>query len=284
MTALFALGACSGHDQDTDLSFIGQPVEISLGVEGGATTRAVAALTTGTAYLNGGSSHMKPYTYSSESKTYTSTDPLVWTDMNMTIYGYYADNGQTAVTSSLDYSIDYSSNAVAGSFLAGKTTASYSTRTPVSIVLRQQLARIYLTVRAESGSVIASPQLNHLYTAGTFQKSLDGNGYGNGGSNGSGWETSGSTETISMSEASGTNAYHAYIIPQTINAGVTFFSVGVDGLTAEFQLASTKTFRAGSQYNLVVDEVSHTLYLESEVAIKDFEAGDTASESNVAAE
>ncbi len=284
MSALLVLAACTAEGTgDDDRPFIGKPIDISLSVEGSARTRAVTALTTGTAWLNGGSSHMKPYIYASGA--YTSTDPLVWTGMNMTISGYYAGTaGQTTVTSDLAYSIDYSGGSTDGSFLAGQASASYAEQTRVAITLRQQLALVYVSVRAESGSTIANAKLHGIYAAGTFRGDYDGNGYATGGSNGSGWAVSGSTATISMSAATGTNAYQAVIIPQTVSSGATFFSVEVDGLQASFQLASTMTFKAGCQYNLSLDQVSQTLYLESEIQIADFGTGDSASESNVQAE
>ncbi len=282
MIALLTLmTGCTAYDTSgSDNSFIGQPIDIRLSVDGTAGTRAVTALTSGTAWLNGGSSDMKPYTYNAGS--YTSTDPLVWTGTNMTITGYYADGGQTAVASGLAYTINYGSEN-SGSFLAGETTASYANRTPVSIVLRQQLAQVSVTVRTEGGSTATNPQLRNIYTSGTFGQDFDSNGYATGGTNGSGWTVSGSTSTIGMSPTASPGIYQAAIIPQTITAGTTIFTIEVDGLMASFELASVTTFKAGCRYNLEIDEISHTLYLESEITIKDFDSGISASESDVQA-
>ena len=275
VTVLLALIACSDSEQDSELSLVGKPVEIDLCMEGQVTTRAVTTLTSGTAYLNGGSSHMKPYTYSGGS--FISSDPLVWTHMDMTITGYYADNGQTAVDNTLAYRIDYSSGGANGSFLSGQTSASYKDQTRVTITLRQQLARVYVTVRTEEESNIDNPKLRGIYTAGIYQGNLDTNGYAVGGSNNSGWEVSGSATTVGMSATTGTNVYHAIIIPQTVSAGTDFFSVDIDGLTGSFQLASTMTFKAGRQYNLALERMTHTLYLDSEVLVNDFVDPDTST-------
>lgn len=285
-TALL-LTACKAEVSDENNSqFIGTPVEISLLKDDGRVgTRALTPLTSGTAWLTGGSGGLKPYIWNNNA--FTSTNPLIWTGMNMTINGYYAGlNGQTTVMSDLSYSIDYSNSAVDCGFLSGQTSASYAEQTRVAITLRQQLAKIYVMVRSDGGSIINNAKLSNIYTSGIFSSILDINGYATGGNDGTGWTVSGSTSTVSMSvikdsNGNDTNNFQAIIIPQSVNSGMTFFSVVIDGLTAQFQLESTTTFKAGRQYNLSLDQVSQTLYLESEIQIADFGTGDTSSENNV---
>lgn len=265
----------------TSDSYIGKPIEIILNIEREkSNTRAVTALITGTAWLNGGSTLMKPYVWNGS--IFTSTDPLVWTGMNMSISGYYAGaNGQIAVSNDLGYSIDYSSSSVDGNFLAGQTTASYRDQTRVAITLRQQLARVYVMVRSEGGAQISNAKLDNIYTAGTFCGGFDSNGYATGGTDGSGWTVSGNTSIVSMSEVEGqSNTYQAFIIPQTVNTGSTFFSVLIDGLTAQFKLASTTTFKAGRQYFLQVDELTKILYV-STFLIDDFADASSITSANV---
>ena len=65
-----------------------------------------------------------------------------------------------------------------------------------------------------------------------------------------------------------------------MNTGSTFFSVLIDGLTAQFKLASTTTFKAGRQYFLQVDELTKILYV-STFLIDDFADASSITSANV---
>ena len=286
------LTSCSADERTVEDSFIGQPVNISVKLSDGdnATTRVASALTTGTAYLTGGANGMKAYTF--DGTAFTSADPLLWTAASMTIYGYYANGGQTAVTSSRAYTV---SNPSLASFLAGKATATYSQteREPVDITLRQQLAYVYVVVRSDAGSVMDKPKLGNgmLYTSGVIDNSVfDANGYATGGQNQTGWTPSGSKTSVNMTLSASTattstlsNTYYAVIIPQRISDTTTpFFTITIGGYNIGFKLKAAQTFKAGSRYNLVVDRVTNTLHLESAVEVSDFvDSGSSQSVSDL---
>lgn len=296
LTALpmVVLSGCSANDEDRkDMSFIGKPMNINVNIADvvETPTRASTAMTTGTVYINGTDNSMKAYTWSESS--FTTDDPLLWTTETMNIYGYYADRGTTAVADSRSYTVSDASNA---SFLAGATTTTYSqhTREEISLSLHQQLAYVYVTVSSDRGTTMTEAKLGNgmLYTSGVFDNSsFDLNGYGTGGTDNSGWTTSGSPTTIDMiqsatsSTSTTTSAtYYAIIIPQTIGTTSPFFTVKVSGYPVGFRLNASQTFKAGMRYNLLVDRVTYALYMESAITVSDFtDSGSSASQTDLEA-
>lgn len=291
---MMILAGCSGGDEgQADRSFIGKPMNINLNIADVTElpTRASTAMTTGTAWLNGTGNSMKAYTFSEGS--YTTDDPLLWTAETMSIYGYYADGGSTSVSDSRAYTVADPSGA---SFLAGATTTTYSqdVREEISISLHQQLAYLYVTVSSDLGTTMTEAQLGNgmLYTSGIFDNSaFDLNGYAIGGTNNSGWTTSGTATTINMTQSATSSTstttsttYYAVIIPQTIGTTSPFFTIRISGYPVGFRLNAAQTFKAGKRYNLMVDRVTNILYLQSTIDVSDFtDSGSTASQSELAA-
>ena len=269
-----AFSACS---TDYVPSFIGQPVDVSIALEGEAAfTRRATDLSAGTAYLTGGANGMKKYTAGASGVVADEvTGPLLWTANSMTVSGYYANHGQTAVESTLAYTVQ-DNNA---SFLAGEQAANYSeeSRTTIELTLRQQLADITVTLLSETGTTLSNPQLNGIYTSGTFQGGYDANGFAMGGTNSCGWNVSGEPVNWAFSslETATAGTYHAVILPQRIEASQKLFSMhsvgtGGDGLELQFSLGKTTTFLPGYRYHLNVDRVSMTLTMESGIQVEDF--------------
>ena len=293
VAALMMLAGCSRNDEcQPDLSFIGKPMNIAISFAEmtDASTRVSSPMTTGTAWLDGTDNLMKAYTYSGG--VFTTDNPLLWTATTMDVYGYYADGGTTQVDDTHAYTVV---NPSAASFLAGASTATYTQdeREEISLSLRQQLAYVYVTVSSDYGTDMTEPKLGNgmLYTSGTFDNSsFDLNGFANAGADNSGWTTSGSPTTIDMtqsdySESSTTTSYTYYgiIIPQTIGTSNPFFTIKIDEYPVGFRLNAAQTFKAGARYNLVVDRVTYTLYLQSVINVSDFTTGGSASQSGIEA-
>ena len=284
--ATASMAACTIDDQQ---AFVGQPINVAISLDSEGSTRTATAMTTGTAYLIGNSNPVRAYTWSGTA--FTSDAPLIWTAATMDIYGYYADGGQTAVASPPSYSmLGKTANA---SFLAGaaQTTFSQTSQEPINLTLRQQLAYISVTVKADGTPTLTNAKLGNgmLYTSGTFANSFETDshssayGYGNGGNNGGGWTVSGTATTIDMiPHPTKANTYYARIIPQTIGTSKAFFTVSIDGFNIGFTLASETTFRAGCKYDLVAEhEVSYTLYVDESITVSDFTSGTSGSFTNV---
>lgn len=286
------LTGCHTDEADGQQStYAGQPLNVSISLDDDGRTRAATAMTTGTAYLWGGSNPMRAYTWSGSA--FTPDVPLVWTAATMNVYGYYADGGQTAVTRALTYTT--AGKTSTASFLAGTAQASFSQsgQEPINLTLRQQLAYISVTVKADGTPTISNARLGNgmLYTTGTFANSFETDatssafGYGNGGTNSSGWTVSGSPTTIDMiAHPTEANTYYARVIPQTIGTSKPFFTVTIDGFGVGFTLASTTTFKAGYKYELVVDQVSYTLYLTEIISVSDFTPGTSSTLTDVSAD
>lgn len=282
--ATIAISACTSEDSP---SFIGKPVNINIALDGAAiVTRTATDLSTGTAYLTGGANGMKKYTSSGAGVVADeTTGPLLWTANAMTISGYYANGGQTEVTSTLAYTVE-DNNA---SFLAGEQAATYSedNRTTVALTLRQQLAYITVTLLSEPGTVLSEPKMEGIYTSGTFQGGFDSNGFALGGTDGCGWNVTGSTTSWNFTASATQGTYYAVMMPQKIDASqklLSFKSVGSgssEGMTLHFSLPETTTFLPGYRYHFNVDRISLTMTLESGVMVEDFT--DATSETTVSA-
>lgn len=278
-----ALMSCSSLDVgDEATEYIGTPVKISITLD-----KSVASVTRGaslpegtTAWLTGGNNGMKAYRYVN-GKVSTS-DPLLWSSNSMDIYGFYVDDGMTNVTSATP---SYTVDANHQSFLAGTTRISYSQaeRESASLTLRQQLAYIYIQVSAVGNESMTIPKLGNdmLYTSGIFDNStFDSNGFSIGGNNQSGWTTSGSPTTIDMTQLGSTNTYYAVIIPQTIGTVKPFLTISFDGFEVGFSLTSETTFKAGCQYRMALNSVTHTLYMSS-IEVENFADPDETTSGNV---
>ena len=282
LLAVAILVGCSAKDEmDGADSFMGKPVPIIIALDNNVAslTRATTLPTGTTAWLTGGANGMKAYTY--DAGEVSTNDPLLWTSNAMTIYGYYVDNGTTTVTSATpSYTVDDSHT----SFLAGVATANYSQaeRESVSLTLRQQLAYLYIQISAVGNEEMGTPRLGNdmLYTSGTFiNTTFDDNGYAIGG-DGSGWATSGSPTTIDMKQLGSTNTYYAVLIPQKIGTSKPFLKITFDGFEVGFKLASETTFKAGCQYRMALNSVTHTLYM-SNFLIEDFADADSSTSGSV---
>lgn len=289
LAAGLTLTACS---TDETPSFQGRPVDVIIALDGTASlTRASTDLSTGTAYLTGGANGMKKYTASGTGVVADeTTGPLLWTANTMTVSGYYANQGQTAVESTLAYTVQDNS----ASFLAGEQAATYSeeSRTTVELTLRQQLAYITITLLAETGTTLSNPKLKGIYTSGTFQGGYDANGFALGGTNSCGWNVSGETTDWTFTETATAGTYYAVILPQRIDAEHKLISIrSVDsnatdpdaGMELLFSLKETTTFLPGYRYNLKVDRISLTLTMEAGIEVTDFtdatDATTTSAES-----
>ena len=280
--ATIAITACSTDDTP---QFIGKPVDVSIALEGSADiTRSATDLSSGTAYLTGGSNGMKKYMAGGTGVVADeTTGPLLWTASTMTVSGYYADHGQTAVENTLAYTVK-NNNA---SFLAGEQTATYSqeSRTNVALTLRQQLAYITITLFSETGTTLSNPQLKGIYTSGTFQGDYDANGFATGGTHSCGWNVSGSTSNWTFTPSATAGTYYAVILPQRIDASQKLISIqsvgtGSEGMELMFSLQETTTFLPGYRYHLNVDRISLTLTMESGILVEDFaEATDATTTS-----
>ena len=287
--ALFSFGACNSDEEPQD--YIGTPIPVSIDIEGMAqmTTRTATPMTTGTAYLIAGGDYRR-YVYSSTTGV-TSANPLVWTSLDpITIYGYYIDGGETMPNSTSAPS--YTVNPSSASFLVGKDQVTFGGNHSVAqLTLRQQLAKVTVTVTSLDGSVISDAKLGGglLYTTGTFSPaSFNENGYANGGTNGTGWTpaTNFDPETLSMTKnvtASSGNSYvfYAYVLPQLFSdTSVDFLVVKVTSGTlvhyVGFRLNAALTMKAGGTYNLVVDNVTNALYLNTNIVVDDIADSETA--------
>lgn len=265
-----------------DLSYIGQIVDINICLDDRALTRT-ESMTTGSAYLisNTSGSVMKRYTWNSELGKFTSENQLIWTAPTMVITGYYINGGNTRPADDFSYTVSPTTQ----NYCVGQTTANFNSGSPesISIVLKQQLAKVSVTLESTDGSTLSDPKLGGgvLYTSGIFDKSSFGaTSYANGGTDGSGWTvaSNGTPTTIDMTVAS-SNTFTAIILPQKItNTSVDFFTVTVTKgslvHTVGYRLADTQVFKAGYTYNLKVDGVTNTLYLESDIIVEDFNAPD----------
>lgn len=254
------------------------------------TTRTATPMTAGTAYLIAGGDYRR-YVYSSTTGV-TSANPLVWTSLApITIYGYYIDGGQTMPNSTSAPS--YTVNPSSASFLVGKDQVTFGGEHNIAqLILRQQLAKVTVTVTSLDGSVISDAKLGGdlLYTTGTFSPaSFNVNGYANGGTNGTGWTpaTNLDPETLSMTldatHSSGNNyVFYAYVLPQLFsNTSVDFLVVKVTSGTlvhhVGYRLNAAITMKAGGTYNLVVDNVTNALFLNTGVNVEDIGDSDNSN-------
>ncbi len=287
MGLAMALAACTADDATNSGSpYAGKPVDIAISLDGVAQTRAETAMTTGSAYLisNVTGATMKRYTWSTTENKFTSENQLMWMAPTMTITGYYINGGASRPADDFAYTV----SSTTQSYCVGQTTATFGTTESVSIVLKQQLAKVTVTVDSKDGSTLSSPRLGGgvLYMSGNFDNTSFSNNYANGGTDGTGWTvaSNGTPTTIDMTQSatSGTSVtYSAIILPQTIsNTSVNFFTITAanGGLnhTVSYRLAAAQTFKAGCQYNLKVDAVTNTLYLETDIEIEDFGVPESA--------
>ena len=292
VTACSAVLLCAACTADESLPALGSPIPVTIGIEGVAniTTRSATALSTGTAYLTAGGEAFKRYVYSSETGV-TSANPLVWTSLDpITVYGYYIDGGETMPNSiTAPY---YTVDPANASFLVGKDIVQFGSENNIAnLTLRQQLAKVIVTVTSIDGSVISDAKLGGglLYTSGTFASTeYSDAGYATGGENGTGWTraTNLDPKTLSMTKdetsSSGNDyVFYAYVLPQQ------FTSTTVDFLTVKvtsgdlvhqvgYRLTATLTMKAGSTYNLSVDKVTNLLYLNTGIVVDDIAESETA--------
>lgn len=278
------LWACT--DDDSGESYLGKPVDLNICMEGTVQTRVATAMTTGSVYLKSNieGATWKRYTWDSDNSKYTSENQLMWTAPTMIITGYYINDGSARPADDLSYTV----TSTTQSYLVGQTTATYGSTENVNITLKQQLAKIKVTVESKDGSTLSNPRLGGdvLYTTGVFDNSSFNDGYSNGGSTGTGWTVSpnGLPSTVDMIQETSTGSsvtYSAIILPQSIsNTTVNFFVVtasngGNLSHQVGYRLANATTFVAGRLYELKVDAVTNTLYLESDVIVDDFSEPDT---------
>ncbi len=291
-TAL-TLTACGSDDAVGEASYIGKPIDISITLDDMAQTRTEAPMTTGSAYLksNIAGAVWKRYTWDSQTSKFTSENQLMWTASTMVITGYYINNGASRPADDLSYTVSSSNQT----YLVGQTTATWGSTSSLSITLKQQLAKIVITIASNDGSTLKNPRLGGglLHATGSFDNSAFANGYATGGdklnasdSEGTGWTvlTTESTTTLDMTAVSGDGTssatYYAIIMPQVItNTAVDFFTIdttnGDINHSTGYRLTSGIAFKAGKTYNLVVDNVTNTLYLESTITIADFNDADS---------
>ena len=288
--ALLFLG-CTADEEPQ--SALGNPIPVTIAVEGVAnlTTRAATALTTGTAYLTAGGEAFKRYVYSSETGV-TSANPLVWTSLDaITVYGYYIDGGETMPNSiTAPY---YTVNPASSSFLVGYDVVQFGTENnTANLTLRQQLAKVTVTVKSLDGSVVSDPKLGGglLYTTGTFDPtSFNEGGYANGGANETGWTpaTNLDRETLPMNTdatntTNGNYVFYAYVLPQQFtNTSVDFLTVQITSgelvHTVGYRLNANLIMKAGGTYNLVVDPVTNALYLNTDINVEDIGDSDNSN-------
>ena len=280
--AALLFAGCSADGSDKP--FVpGEPMSLTINLANDATTRSFAN-PDGLVFVNSNKSSVtKSYTYESSSNSFVSENPLVWLDKTMTLTGFFYRINGIADQLTFLYTVDASKNQT--SYCAGQTTVTYPNN--VSLELRQQLAKIEITVTADdgTGTVQTNPKLGGgmLYMTGTFDPStFNANGYATGGTDGTGWNPSTNTDkkTINMkkvSDANGVYKYSAVILPQKItDTSTPFFTVDIGPTTstvlttAKYKLSSATTFKAGYTYTLNVDNVTNTLFIESGILVDDF--------------
>lgn len=281
LAALLLVACSSGESEESFMA--GTPMNLTFELANDAPTRALTN-PDGIVYVRSNrSSVTKSYTYDSGTNSFVSDNPLVWLATNMTITGYfYRINGAAGELSFL-YTVDAAKNQT--SYCAGQVNVAYPN--DVSLQLRQQLAKIEITVTADdgTGTVQTNPKLGGgmLYMTGTFDPTtFNSNGYATGGTDGTGWIPSVNTDkkTINMTKVSNANGvykYEAVILPQKISdTTIPFFTVDIGPnestvlTTVQYKLASATTFKAGYTYTLKVDNVTNTLFIESGIQVEDF--------------
>ena len=290
-SAVLLCAACTADDESQPA--LGSPIPVTIGIEGvvNFTTRSATALSTGTAYLTAGGEAFKRYVYSSETGV-TSANPLVWTSLDpITVYGYYIDGGETIPNSiSTPY---YTVDPANASFMVGKDVVQFgAANNTANLTLRQQLAKVTVTVSSLDGSVISDAKLGGglLYTTGTFASTeYNDAGYATGGENGTGWTraTNLNPETLSMTKdetsSSGNDyVFYAYVLPQQFtNTTVDFLTVKVTSgelvHQVGYRLTATLTMKAGCTYNLSVDKVTNSLYLNTDITVDDIPDSDNSN-------
>ena len=288
---LSILSACSTND-GKDLSFLGQPVEVNVNMGSIGMTRVNTNIPVNhSVYFKTTVSGSQWIRYTSDGTTLTSANPLLWISESMTIDGYYINGNADDVFIGTTGVVTYTVSSTNNSFLAARQTITYTdaTNNTVNMTPKQQLAKITVTVGIDDGSTLSNPMLGggRIYMSGTFANAggYDANGYATGGVNATGWTTvtQENPTTIEMNKVSETKTgnvvtsvtYEAVIIPQRIdNTSVNFFTIratnGAVSHTLYYKLAAPQTFVAGRQYNLIVDDVTNTLYLEQIIEIEDF--------------
>lgn len=283
--AVLLLAACSSDE--TEKAFVpGEEMNLTLNLANDSEVQT-RALTNpdGTVYVKSDQSTLtKTYTYDSENNKFVSDNPLVWLAKEMKITGYYYRINGVAGELTFLYTVDKAKSQT--SYCAGQREVTYPA--DVSLELRQQLAKIEITVTADDGegTVQSNPKLggDMLYMTGTFDPTtFNDNGYATGGTDGTGWNPSVNTDkkTIDMTKVSSENGvykYSAVILPQKISDTTTpFFTVDVGPnantvlTTVKYKLKEATTFKAGYTYTLKVDNVTNTLYIESGITYEDFE-------------
>lgn len=294
---LSILSACSTNDGE-DLSFLGQPIEVNVNVGSIGMTRANTNIPVNhSVYFKTTVSGSQWIRYTSDGTVLTSANPLLWTSESMTIDGYYFNGNADDVFSVTTGDVTYTVNSTNNSFLAARQTITYTNaaNNTVNMTPKQQLAKITVTVGIDDGSTLSNPMLGggRIYMSGIFANAggYDANGYATGGEYATGWTTvtQNNPTTIAMSKVSETKTgnvvtsvtYEAVIIPQRIdNTSVNFFTIrATNGAVSHilyYKLAAPQTFVAGQQYNLIVDEVTNTVYLEETIEIDDFKDADSA--------
>ena len=283
--------ACTQDEEEQPL-FFGQPMDLCLNIDSRAFTRSMDTPTGSVFVQSNLSTVTKRYTY--DGGKFVSDNPLMWLASNMTINGYYYQiNGATGEMTFL-YTVDNDDNHLQTSFCAGQVSVTYPS--DVKLELRQQLAMIEVTVKADdgTGTVQSHPLFGGdlLYMTGTFDPTtFDAKGYATGGTGGTGWIPSTNTDkkTIAMKTKSSSNGeytYYAVILPQRItDTSTPIFTVDVGPnaqtvmTTVKYKLKSATTFKAGYTYQLRVDNVTNTLYVDSGVQVEDFENFDSSRRS-----
>lgn len=293
LLAIFLFSSCIEEKTDVEDSlFLGTPIKVDVSLGDGYTqTRAITQMEIGSsAYLSTDHVVMREYYYSEEGKL-TSHSPLVWTSADpITIYGYYVDGGLQIPSSDRSYSVTPTTH----SYLAGKTIVKYNDTSgtypqDADLTLRQQLAKILIRVKVADGtSSVTDGKLGGgmLYTSGVFSDLYNSNGYGIGGngyvegsSEGTGWTVLTNEDPVILDldepvydSNTKTYTYTAIIMPQIVsNTTTEFFTIKVAGaFSAHYYLREAITFRAGRVYELVVDDVTKTLYLNNTVLVEDF--------------
>lgn len=212
-----------------------------------------------------------------------------WSGVSANVYGFFTSSNANRINSIFTISDEQDGSTVYDFQASTKSLFTWSSQNSdgVILALRQQLARVNITV--EDGDANTQVQMGNgqLYCQGMFQYTAPATGAPQFHTSEGYWAFAGDTKTITLNNPTNGNgrSFVAYILPQTVANASHFFHVynTSTGRSSYYALPNANySLEEGNQYNCTLMQ---NMYVASIMVDEDFANGtlnnvETTSESN----
>lgn len=228
------------------------------------------------------------YAYSTTSTKYEvkSGSPQEWNGVTAWVYGFYTSTNANRVNTPLNIAVNQDGTQSYDFQASERKEFTYSTQNSdgVTLALRQQVARVKITV--EDGDAYTQVLMGNdlMYCSGMFQYTEPEGGAPKFHTSEGWWAFTGNRHTMTLTNPNGGNTFSAYILPQTIATASHFFRVynRNTGRSAYYALPSNNySLEEGHEYSCTLRQNMNVASIQVD---EDFSnnSGDTKEINTVA--